>query len=95
MKINLENGNYMLTIENGETHCRKINLEKQVDLKINWFKFVKSIICSKGCRCWLLLALQYAISKENEVYGEGAADVLAFEVYFKDSINFKKDKDYE
>ena len=95
MERNLEDGNYMLTIDGGETRYRKINLQKQVDLKINWFKFIKSIICSKGCRCWLLHALQYAISKEGEVCGEGAADVLAFEVHFKDSIEFKKDKYYE
>lgn len=94
MERNLEDGNYMLTIDGGETCCRKINLEKQVNLKINWFKFIKSIICSKGCRCWLLHALQYAISKESEVRGEGAADVLAFEVYFKDCIDFKKDEEF-
>lgn len=91
MERNLKDGNYMLTIDGGETCCREINLQKQVDLKINWFKFIKHLLFGKGHRCWLLHALQYAISKEGEVRGEGAADVLAFEVYFKDSINFKKD----
>ena len=95
MERKLEDGHYMLTIDGCETHCRKINLEKKVNLKINWFKFIKHLVLGKRHRCWLLHALQYAISKENEVYGEGAADVLAFEVYFKDSINFKKDEDYE
>ena len=94
MKETLEDGDYKLTVENGEVTFKKINLQKKVDLKINWLKFIKHLLFGKGHRCWLLHALQYAISKENEVRGEGAADVLAFEVHFKDSINFKKDEEF-
>lgn len=95
MKETLKDGDYKLTVENGEVTCHRINLEKKVDLKINWFKFIKHLIFNKGDRHWLLNALQYAISKENEVYGEGAADVVMFKVHFKDCIDFKKDEEKE
>lgn len=55
-------------------------------MKIKKWKFIWLLLTNSFFRWELAETLQYAINIQSETRGSGAADVLAFEMYFYNKV---------
>lgn len=81
------NGFYRVEIEEGEIiSAYKINLQNEFSIEIDWGNFIKMLMSDKNKRLELQNCIEYALNKNYEIRGEGAADVVEFGVAFNNVI---------
>ena len=85
------NGTFIFNVVNGKpNYFEEINLSKNINIKIKWFSFIKAIIFNKRKRFSLLKCIEYALSKYDELHGDGASHVIIFKTNFKKMIEYIK-----